>query len=151
MGSLVTASVGYMKQIMDATVGALGVSTYVGSPAAEGDLPPAYAAVAYGGDDRPGISGLADDRLAYGNDTVGDRWLVWHTISKASGDYGPIELLSDVEDLMDAYTDALEADETLGGLLKADGKAVLSTHEWTVEDAGNIATVFFQVDVVRRW
>lgn len=149
--ALVGDSIGALKAIADSTVKSAGFRTYIGNPAGQGDLPNAYCAVAYGGDDRPGVVGARDARLAYGNDTVGDRWLVWVTISKASGDVDPVGLLSDVEDAMDAFDDALEADKTLGGLLQADGRAEVSTHEWIVEDAGNVVSVFFQVDVQRRW
>jgi hypothetical protein len=149
--SLVTASIQRLKAIADATVIPLGIPTYLGNPAGQGDLPDAYCAVAYGGDDRPGVTGARDARLAYGNDTVGDRWLVWVTISKASGDVDPIGLLTTVEAAMDAFDDGIDADHTLGGLLKADGRADVGSHEWIVEDAGNVVTVFFQVDVQRRW
>lgn len=149
--SLVSESITALKAMMDATVGAAGVPTYVGNPAGQGDLPDAYGAVAYGGDDRPGIIGGRGRDLAYGNDTIGDRWFVWCTISKASGDSNPAVLLDAVEDLLDLFDTALRADIHLGSLLKADGRADMATHEWTVEDAGNIVTVFFQIDVIRRW
>lgn len=148
---LITQSTQYLKAMMDTAMTGRGYTTFIGSPNAEGDIPSAYAAVGYGGDDRPGIVGAADDRLAYGNNTTGNRWLMWCTISKAIGDVDPIGLLSDVEDALDAFTDLLDADERLGGMLLVDGRAVLATHEWTVEDSGNIATVFFQVDITQRW
>jgi hypothetical protein len=52
---------------------------------------------------------------------------------------------------MDAFDDALRANRTMGGLLLADGRAEMLTHEWAVEDAGNVATVFFLIDIQRRW
>jgi hypothetical protein len=149
--ALVTDSIQFLKGLADATVKPLGLPTYIGNPAGQGDLPNAYCAVAYGGDDRPGVTGARDARLAYGNNTVGDQWFVWVTISVASGDVDPVGLLSDVEDAMDAFDDALRANRTMGGLLLADGRAEMLTHEWAVEDAGNVATVFFLIDIQRRW
>lgn len=149
--SLVTGCVMALKAMVDSAVAPLGFTCYVGNPAGQGDLPNAYCAVAYGGDDRPGIVGGRDMRLGYGNDTVGDKWSVWLTISKAGGDVDPVGLLSDVEDAFDEFDEALTLDRHLGTLLKADGRADVGQHEWTVEDAGNVATVFFQVDVQRRW
>lgn len=146
-------SVVRIKAIVDSIVPALDEHwpTYVGSPASGQDIPPRYIAVGYGGEDRPGITGVANRADSRNQLTTGHRWVVWCTASCSSGDVDPLARLNEVEDVFDAFEDALEADRTLGGLLQAGGLASMSAYEATMENDGQVATVFWTVEVWVRW
>lgn len=129
--------------------------TFIGTPDQSGDVPPAYGCVMYGGDDRAGLVGTGDGTLSFGNGTDGRRLAVWCCYSTHSGVPNGLRAIETVEPWFDDFVDALNADPKLSGptgpLLVAGGQATLGGYEWSLESGGQIATVFFQVDVLVRW
>lgn len=125
------------------------VQCYVGPPA--GDVPDAYLAIAYGGDDRPGINGF---RKPYemGNYTDGraEEFSVWCTASTATGDQDGLSRMDATNAILALAGDAIQADRHLGGVVPAPGFADVDSYEWTVEEDGTIATVFFTVKVLQE-
>jgi hypothetical protein len=161
--ALVSLSVERIKLMVDAVAAELLSNgeprwpTYVGNPGASGDLPDRYIAVGYGGDDRPGIVGQAEMGLSRQNGTSGHRWQVWCTASCASGDLNTQARLDEVENVMDEFEERLEVNRGLAladgtdPMLVAGGMASVAAHEWTIEDDGTVATVFWTVEVLVRW
>lgn len=128
----------------------VGFPVSIGAPPG-GDIPNRYAAVAYGGDDRAGIVGQGEPGGA-GNPTErsAETFGVWCTISAASGDVDGAGILATVDGLFQPVATSLRVDRQLGGLIVPPGLAEMGPYEWTVDDGGQIATVFFQV-VCRLW
>lgn len=126
------------------------VRVSVGPPV--GDLPDKYLAVAYGGDDRPGVVGFGKPNImANPKDARAEEFTLWCTASTASGDQSGQSRMDSTAALFALAADALGADGHLGGAVVAPGIAQLDTYEWVVEDEGTIATVFFAVKVLQEW
>lgn len=125
------------------------VQTYVGPPA--GDLPDAYLAIAYGGDDRPGIIGYGKPYEG-GNytDARAEEFGVWCTVSTATGDQSGQSRMDATAVIFTKAIDAIQGDRSLGGVVPAPGFADLDGFEWTVEEEGTVATVFFQIKVLQE-
>lgn len=125
------------------------VACYVGPPA--GDIPDAYLSIAYGGDDRPGIVGFGKP-YSMGNytDARAEEVLVWCTASTATGDQSGQSRMDATAALFTLAVDAIQADRHLGGVVPAPGFADVDTFEWTVEEDGSVATVFFQIKVLQE-
>ncbi len=125
------------------------VQCYVGPPA--GDIPDAYLSIAYGGDDRPGVIGFSKP-YSMGNytDARAEDILVWCTISTATGDQSGQSRMDATNTILGLAVDAIQADRHLGGVVQSPGFADIDTFEWTVEEDGTVATVFFQVKVLQE-
>jgi len=117
-----------------------------------GDVPAAYVAIAYGGDDRAGITGsaFADDGANTGEHSAQDV-SIWCTISTASGDQNALAQMDITQGIYDSLVDALNVDWRFGGLLKGESIAGIGNFEWILEDGGQVATLFFTVVVQARW
>jgi len=124
---------------------------FIGPPPG-GDVPDRYVCVAYGGDDRPGVIGTAR-RPEYGNtgDVGSEAYGVWCAVSTASGDQDAAAQMAVTDGYFQTCVAAVRANPKLGGVLQAMGSADLGPFEWSIEDGGNIATVFFQVVVDAGW
>ena len=146
--SIVVPVVVALQDIVTAALPA-GFAVSVGQPPG-GDVPAQYAAVAYGGDDRAGIVG-AGNPGRYGNEESAEAFNVWCTISTASGDQLGAAQLGITNGLYIPVAAAIRANRQLNGAVPPPGLASLGTYEWTVDDGGQIATVFFQVEVVAPW
>lgn len=146
-GTSVPEVVGALKTLWTPIV--RPVQTYVGPPA--GDIPDAYLAIAYGGDDRPGIVGFGKP-YAQGNytDARAEEILLWCTASTATGDQSGQSRMDATAAIFTLAVDAIQADRHLGGVVRAPGFADVDTFEWTIEEDGSIATVFFQVKVLQE-
>lgn len=120
------------------------VTVYLGQPTG-GDIPARYVAVAYAGEEDRGVSGA---RI---RQTHSEHWAeefdVWCSVSTAAGDENGPQQLADTDALYSVVAAAFEADRTIGGLLVGNGRAELGAYEWTVEQGGAVATVFFTVHV----
>lgn len=127
------------------------VSTSIGPPPG-GDIPTEFLAVAYGGNDRPGVMGVAIDA---GNHNTGEYsaedFDVWVTISTVSGDQDGDAQMLVTQTIFDACADALAANPKLSGVLKGESTAAVGTAEWVVEDGGSLCTLFFTVLCRARW
>lgn len=140
--SLVPQALARMHSVV---VGALPkLNVYMGGPTG-GDVPAKYAAVGYAGDDRAGVNGTRD-RNPTG---VGyrEQFSIWCAASTASGDQNAARQMQDTDAIFQTMSAALAADRNLGGLLAPPGHADLGSFEWTIEQGGEIATVFFEVVV----
>lgn len=117
-----------------------------------GDVPDAYVAVAYGGDDRAGITGveIVDEGQNTG-EFEGQDATIWCTISTASGDQDALAQMDATQDIFEECADILRADARFGGLLKGESTSSVGTYEWVIEDGGQVATLFFAVLVKARW
>lgn len=122
------------------------VQTFVGPPA--GDIPDSYLAICYGGDDRPGIIGFAKPYEG-GNytDARAEEFSVWCTASTATGDQSGQSRMDATNAILGKCVDAIQGDRSLGGVVPAPGFVDMDNFEWTIEEDGTIATVFFTVKV----
>lgn len=122
------------------------VRVSVGPPV--GDLPDRYLAIAYGGDDRPGIIGVGKPvpGMNY-TDARGEEFVIWCTASTATGDQDGMKRMDATAAVLGVATNAVLLDPHLGTAVRAPGTADIGEIEWTVEDEGSVATVFFQVRV----
>ena len=122
---------------------------YVGPPA--GDIPDSYLSICYGGDDRPGIVGFGKP-FEMGNytDARAEEFSVWCTASTATGDQSGQSRMDATNVIFGLAVDAIQADRHLGGVVPAPGFADVDGYEWTVEEDGSIATIFFQIKVLQE-
>jgi hypothetical protein len=130
-----------------------GVPVSIGPPTGH-DIPTEYIAVAYGGDDRPGVQGSArSSDLANPGESGSELFGVWCTISTASGDERSDITGARASEIYGLIVSALRQPEnrTLNGVLVGGGYADVGTYEWLFENGGQIATVFFQVMIDVRW
>lgn len=125
------------------------VRTYVGPPA--GDIPDAYLAVAYGGDDRPGVVGFGKAGMTNYRDSRSEEFGIWCTASTATGDQSGQSRMDATAALYTLAVDAIHNDRSLGGVVAPPGFADVDTFEWTIEEDGTIATVFFAIKVRQEW
>lgn len=126
-------------------------AVYLGDPPG-GDIPDAYVAVAYGGDDRPGVVGAQSVGTQQNWTQVSaEEFMVWCTISRADGEQRADRNLAKVREYLDVCMDALRADRTVRGSITPPGVADLGTYEWSIEDGGGVCTVMFTVNVTARW
>lgn len=125
------------------------VQVFVGPPA--GDIPDAYLAIAYGGDDRPGVVGFGKP-YSMGNytDARAEEFLLWCTVSTATGDQSGQSRMDATAGIFTLAVDAIQADRNIGGVVPAPGFVDVDAYEWTVEEDGTIATVFFQLKVYQE-
>src|ERR1700754_1567232 len=142
----VAQSVVRIKRLVD-LIRPDGWQTFIGSPSAV-EIPPAYIAVAYGGDDRPGVTGQASMAESYEPNASGHTWWVNCTASAYTGDVQPLQRLIDVEDVFDAFETVLAAnrylpDDNGSPLLVGGSFAQLAQHDWQIEPDGNVGTVFW--------
>jgi len=124
---------------------------FVGPPPG-GDVPSEYAAVAYGGDDRPDI--LSTPTVPdWGNRTEQhkEEISIWNCVSTASGDQDGYKQMKATADYLQTIGTELKKDPTLGGVIDAGGYASLGAHEWMLDNGGQIATVFFLVVITLPW
>lgn len=134
-----------LARMYQVAAGALpAMAVYLGGPTGA-DVPDRYAAVGYAGDDRAGVSG-ARVRNPH-SEHWAEEFVVWCAVSTASGDQDPGVQLAQTESLYQTMVAALAADRTLGGLLLGGGYVEPGGYEWTVEGGGEVATVFFEMNV----
>lgn len=127
------------------------VAVSIGPPPG-GDVPAEYAAVAYGGDDRPdAISTPSIPEWGNRTEQHQEDITVWCTVSVAGGDQNAFVLLSIVSDYLQAIGIELKKDPTLGDVIDAGGYANLGAHEWLIDNGGDVVTVFFQVNIHLPW
>jgi len=135
-----------LRDILVATLPA-NFPVSVGEPPG-GDIPSEYAAVAYAGQDRPDVMGAS--RIPdWGNrgQQTGEAFDVWCAISTAGGDQDGAAQLTITDGYFQTVAAAINADESLAGLIPAGGTATVGSYEWFVDEGGSVATVFFQVAV----
>lgn len=117
-----------------------------------GDVPDRYLAVAYGGDDRPGIVGRAvQPTMGNPGQQAAEEFSVWCTLTASSGDQDAAALMGQVAAWFALLGAALRANRQLSGAVIQPGYADLANYEWQLEQGGQITTVFFVVDVIQRW
>lgn len=146
-GTSVPAIVAALKTLWTPLVAP--VACYVGPPA--GDVPDSYLAIAYGGDDRPGVIGFGKPYML-GNYTEGraEEFGVWCTASTATGDQSGQSRMDATATLFTKAVDAVNSNRTLAGAVPAPGLVDVDTFEWTIEEEGTIATVFFLIKVTQE-
>lgn len=120
-------------------------SLFVGQPPG-GDLPAEYAAVMYGGEDRPDATARSQP-AQWGNrtDFFSEEIEIWCCISTASREQDGRAQAQVTQNYLKAVRDEVKKDPTLGGTIDAGGFATIGSHEWLIDNGGQIATVFFQV------
>lgn len=120
---------------------------YIGPPTG-GDIPSEYAAVAYGGADRPDIV-TRPEIPQWGNrtDQHAEDMDVWCCISVAMGDADGEAALEKVSTYVNTVELELKKDPSLRGTLDAGGYATVGAHDWLIDERGLIGTCFFQVNV----
>ena len=125
------------------------VQVFVGPPA--GDIPDSYLSICYGGDDRPGIIGFGKPYEG-GNytDARAEEFALWCTASTATGDHDGQSRMDATNTIFSQAVDAIHDDRSLGGVVPAPGFADVDQFEWTIEEDGSIATVFFTVKVLQE-
>lgn len=144
--TLVPQAVARLHTLAAAAVAAVQppVSVFLGEPTG-GDIPAAYVAVAYAGEE---VRGVAGQRV---RQTSSEHWAeefdVWCTVSTSTGDENAPQQLADTDALYHLVANAFEADRQLGGLLLGNGRAELGSYEWTIEQGGAVASVYFTVHV----
>lgn len=127
-----------------------GTSLYLGPP--KGDLPDRYVAVMYAGDDRPGVQGFGrPNQMANYTDADAEEFLLWCTISAATGDQDAIATMALTNELFALCVAALKADRHCRETVVAPGFAALDNYEWQAERDGDIVTVFFAIKVRQEW
>lgn len=144
--STVPGVVRALKTLWAPVAAPLKAKVSVGPPT--GDVPDKYLAIAYGGDDRPGIvgNGLPVPGMNP-SDARGEEYTVWCTVSTATGDQDGLKRMDATYAVYDAAMNALLNDPHLGGAVLAPGWVEAGELEWVIEDDGGIATVFFGVRV----
>lgn len=132
------------------------VQTFIGN-AAGGDIPTKYATVAFANDEQAGVT-VQRVVSPYGNtsEVFGEIVTVINGVTVASGDNDSALTLAAVQELFEACAASVHSDPYLGGVINPGGKpglnrADLGAHEWWIQDAGEIATVVFQVVVNVQW
>lgn len=127
------------------------VSTSVGPPPG-GDIPSAYLAVAYGGDDRASITvNVVEDTSYNMTQHSAEDFEVWVTISTASGDQDGAAQMLVTKGIYTLCASALVANPTLSGVLKGESRAQVGSSEWVIDEGGAVATLFFTVLCRARW
>jgi hypothetical protein len=150
MHTIVPLIADYYYSVAQAAVAALDppVTVYLGEPTG-GDIPHQYVAVMYAGPDRPAVLGSRQRQ------THSEHWAeefdLWVSVSTASGDENGPAQMADTEALFALVVDALAADRSCGGVVPLPGLAEYGSYEWTVEQGGSVATVFFTMHVRHVW
>lgn len=116
-------------------------------PPPGGDVPAEYAAVAYGGDERSDVVG-AGQIPSLGNRTQQSQesFGIWCTIATAGGEQDGAAQLAVTDGYYQTVRAALRANPSLG-ILPSGSNASVETFEWSIEEGGSVATVFFLVTV----
>ncbi len=127
------------------------VATSVGPPPG-GDIPDAYLAVGYGGDDRASVTVNVLEPDSYNrSEHSAEDFEVWCTISTAGGDQNGAAQMVVTQGIYNVCASALIASPTLNGVLKGEGLAQVGSAEWVIDEGGAVVTLFFTGMCRARW
>jgi hypothetical protein len=128
-----------------------GVPVSLGSTPG-GDIPADYVTVGWAGDDLPSVDGRSrPTELGNPGQVAAESYVVWCSVSTSSGDELAAARIARTDAIFQALVAALRGNRTLMGALTPPGMADVGSFQWTIEEGGQVATVYFQVDVDAGW